>query len=69
MSSSISRLRAITAASNFKTSATPVTFRETFATELYGSNVFSPTVMKDCLPKAIYKTVMQTIESGAWLQR
>ena len=67
MSSSISRLQAITAASNFKTSATPVNFRETFATELYGSNVFSPTVMKDCLPKAIYKTVMQTIESGAKL--
>ena len=67
MSSSISRLQAITAASNFKTSATPVTFREPFATELYGSNVFSPTVMKDCLPKAIYKTVMQTIESGAKL--
>ncbi len=67
MSSSISRLQAITAASNFKTSATPVTFRETFATELYGSNVFSPTVMKDCLPKSIYKSVMQTIESGAKL--
>jgi len=67
MSSSISRLQAITAASNFKSSSTPVTFRETFATELYGSNVFSPTVMKDCLPKAIYKTVMHTIESGAKL--
>jgi len=67
MSSSISRLQAITAASNFKSSATPVTFRETFATELYGSNVFSPRVMKDCLPKSIYKTVMQTIESGAKL--
>src|SRR5260370_4171057 len=67
MSSSISRLQAITAASNFKTSATPVTFRETFATRLYGSNVFSPTVMKDCLPKATYKSVMQAIESGAKL--
>jgi len=67
MSSSISRLQAITAASNFKSSSTPVTFRETFATELYGSNVFSPAVMKDCLPKSIYKTVMQTIESGAKL--
>ncbi len=67
MSSSISRLQAITAASNFKSSSTPVTFRETFATELYGSNVFSPTVMKDCLPKTIYKSVMQTIESGAKL--
>jgi len=67
MSSSISRLQAITAASDFKSSATPVTFRETFATELYGSNVFSPAVMKDCLPKSIYKSVMQTIESGAKL--
>ena len=67
MSSSISRLQAITAASNFKSSATPVTFRETFATELYGTNVFSPAVMKNCLPKSIYKTVMQTIESGAKL--
>jgi glutamine synthetase len=67
MSSSISRLQAITAASNFKTSATPVTYRETFATELYGSNVFSPTVMKNCLPKTIYKSVMQTIESGSKL--
>jgi glutamine synthetase len=67
MSSSISRLQAITAASNFKSSATPVTFRETFATELYGTNVFSPAVMKNCLPKSIYKTVIQTIESGAKL--
>jgi glutamine synthetase len=67
MSSSISRLQAITAASNFKPSTAPVTFRETFATELYGSNVFSPTVMKDRLPKSIYKSVMQTIESGAKL--
>src|SRR5580704_14551465 len=67
MSSSISRLQAITAASNFKSSATPVTFRETFATELYGTNVFSPAVMKNCLPKSIYKTVIQTIVSGAKL--
>src|SRR6202045_4500541 len=67
MSSSISRLQAITAASNFKSSATPVTFRETFATELYGTNVFSPAVMKNCLPKTIFKSIMQTIESGAKL--
>ncbi len=67
MSSSISRLQAITAASNFKSSATPVTFRESFATELYGTNVFSPAVMKDRLPKSIFKSVMLTIESGAKL--
>ena len=44
MSSSISRLQAISAASNFKSPATPVNFRESFATELYGTNVFSPAV-------------------------
>ena len=67
MSSSISRLQAISAASNFKSPATPVNFRETFAAELYGTNVFSPAVMKDRLPKTIYKSVMQTIESGSKL--
>ncbi|HEY2122132.1 MAG TPA: glutamine synthetase III [Chthoniobacterales bacterium] len=67
MSSSISRLQAISAASNFKHSGSPVNFRDTFAAELYGSNVFSPAVMKDCLPKTIYKSIMQTIESGAKL--
>jgi glutamine synthetase len=67
MSSSISRLQAISAASNFKSTGAPVNFRETFATELYGSNVFSPAVMKVRLPKTIYKSIMQTIESGAKL--
>jgi glutamine synthetase len=67
MSSSISRLQAISAASNFKPSGHPVNFRESFAAELYGSNVFSPAVMKDRLPKTIFKSIMQTIESGAKL--
>jgi len=67
MSSSISRLQAINAASNFKPSGHPVNFRESFAAELYGSNVFSPAVMKDRLPKTIFKSIMQTIESGAKL--
>src|SRR5215831_7217305 len=67
MSSSISRLQAINAASNFKPSRHPVNFRESFAAELYGSNVFSPAVMKDRLPKTIFKSIMQTIESGAKL--
>jgi len=67
MSSSISRLRAINAASNFKPSGHPVNFRESFAAELYGSNVFSPAIMKDRLPKTIFKSIIQTIESGAKL--
>ncbi|MBW0000161.1 MAG: glutamine synthetase III [Verrucomicrobia bacterium] len=67
MSSSISRLQAIRAASTFRPSATPVDFRGTFITELYGCNVFSPAVMKDRLPKPVFKSVIQTIESGAKL--
>jgi glutamine synthetase len=67
MSSSISRLQAISAASNFKPSGRPVNFRESFTAEFYGSNVFSPGVMKDRLPKTIFKSIMQTIESGAKL--
>src|SRR5215831_13038277 len=67
MSSSISRLQAINAASNFKPSGHPVNFRESFAAELYGSNVFSPAIMKDRLPKTIFKSIIQTIESGAKL--
>src|ERR1700730_7276558 len=67
MSSSISRLQAISAASNFKPSGRPVNFRESFTAELHGSNALSPGVMKDRLPKTIFKSIMQTIESGAKL--
>ena len=66
MSASISRLQAINAVTNFKTDA-PTNFRDVFSADLYGSNVFSPNEMKNRLPKAIYKSLLQTIESGAKL--
>jgi glutamine synthetase len=42
-------------------------FIDTPTQELFASNVFSRAVMKDRLPKAVYKSLMQTIEAGAQL--
>lgn len=67
MSGSISRLQAISAVTNFKPAHTPLNFAETPSHEVFGVNVFSPAVMKTRLPKGIYKSLMQTIESGAKL--
>src|SRR5689334_21872338 len=67
MSSSISRLEAIRAASTLRPAPRAVNFRETFVTEIYGCNVFGPAVMKERLPKTVYKSVMQTIETSARL--
>ena len=36
-------------------------------TELYGKNVFNETVMKERLPKSVFKKMKQTIEDGAEL--
>ncbi len=66
MSASISRLQAINAITNFKPTS-PARFNDVFAADLYGSNVFSPSVMKQRLPRTIYKSVLETIESGAKL--
>jgi len=66
MSASISRLQAINAITRFQPES-PTTFHDVFATELYGSNVFSPAVMRQRLPRTIFKSVMETIESGAKL--
>jgi glutamine synthetase len=42
-------------------------FIDTPAQELFASNVFSKAVMKERLPKPVYKSLMQTIEAGAHL--
>ena len=66
MSSSISRIQAINAVTNFKT-PNQTSFRDVFSADLYGSNVFSPAVMKQSLPKNIFKSLLKTIETGAKL--
>lgn len=64
MSGSASRLSAIQAVTNYSPISAPLNFSETTAGELFGTNVFSTKVMKDRLPKSVFKAVMKTIESG-----
>jgi glutamine synthetase len=42
----------------------PLNFAETPTQELFGANVFNRSVMKQRLPKPVYKSVIKTIESG-----
>ena len=64
MSGSASRLNAISAVNNYKPTSPPLSFATTSAGDIYGSNVFSTKVMKDRLPKSVYKSVMKTLELG-----
>jgi len=67
MSGSTARLQAINAVTHYKPITEPLNFSETPSNELYGANVFSPRVMKERLPKAVYKSIMKTIQTGAKL--
>jgi glutamine synthetase len=61
------RLAAIAAVTNYKPSGPPMNFIDTPAQTLFSANVFSKSVMKDRLPKAVYKSVLKTIDAGATL--
>jgi glutamine synthetase len=67
MSGNKARLDAISAVINYKPISEPLNFAETPAKELFACNVFSTAVMKQRLPKPIYKSIMATIEKGAAL--
>lgn len=67
MSGNKARLEAISAVINYKPISAPLNFAETPTGELFGENVFNTAVMKDRLPKAIYKSLIKTIEEGAKL--
>ena len=58
------RMAAISAVTNYKPLSPPLDFAKTPAQQLFATNVFSKTVMKDRLPKPIYKSLMKTIEAG-----
>ena len=58
------RSAAIAAVTNYKPSAPPLNFIDTPTHELFASNVFSKGVMKDRLPKNIYKAVLKSIDGG-----
>jgi len=64
MSGIQARLNAISAVINYKPANAPLNFNDTKPTEIFGSNVFNEKVMKDRLPKAVYKSLKKTIELG-----
>ncbi|MBI2516756.1 MAG: glutamine synthetase III [Opitutae bacterium] len=67
MSVSPSRLAAISAANNYRTSKT-VAFTESHSAGLFGKNVFNDKIMQQRLPKAAYKSLRKTIDTGAVLE-
>lgn len=64
MSGSAARFQAIQAVTKYQALSEPLNFAATTMAEVFGSNVFSIKVMKDRLPKSVFKSVMKTIESG-----
>jgi glutamine synthetase len=58
------RRDAIKAITDYKPTHAPLNFSETSPTEVFGSNVFNETVMRERLPKNIYKSLKKTIELG-----
>ena len=65
MSGNKARLDAISAVINYKPISEPLNFAETPTKELFASNVFSTSVMKQRLPKPVYKSILNTIQQGA----
>ncbi|MEQ8788108.1 MAG: glutamine synthetase III [Pirellulaceae bacterium] len=57
-------MAAIAAVTNWRPTSSPLSFVETPAQELFSCNVFSLKLMKDRLPKPVYKSLMKTIETG-----
>ncbi|HMP89125.1 MAG TPA: glutamine synthetase III [Kiritimatiellia bacterium] len=64
MKSNYARQAAISAVTNYKPASTSLNFLETPAKAIFGCNVFSDEVMRDRLPKHIYKSVRKTIKQG-----
>ncbi len=64
MSGIQARLNAISAIINYKPQHAPLNFNETKPTDVFGSNVFNDIVMKERLPKHVYKTLKKTIAFG-----
>ena len=67
MSGSTARMQAIAAVTNYKSSEPPLNFKELASHEVFGANVFSLREMQKRLPKPVFKSLKQTIESGAKL--
>ena len=57
-------MAAISAVTNYRASDQPMNFIDTPAQELFSANVFSKAVMKERLPKPVFKSLLKTIETG-----
>ena len=64
MKSNTARQDAIAAVTAYEPIEEPLNFLDTPMKSLFGCNVFSKSVMKERLPKDIFKKVMRTIENG-----
>jgi len=67
VSGSAARLQAIEAVTNFRPVSEPLSLSDVTSGSLFGSNVFSKSVMKARLPKAVFQSLMKTIETGSTL--
>jgi glutamine synthetase len=67
LSGSSARLQAIEAVTTYRPTSAPLSFANVSASELFGSNVFGKSAMKERLPKPVFKSLMKTIETGSRL--
>ena len=67
LSGSSARLQAIEAVTTYRPTGAPLSFANVSASELFGSNVFGKSAMKERLPKPVFKSLMKTIETGSRL--
>jgi len=65
LSGSIARRQAIDTVVSYEAPADPLNFAATPANEIFGCNVFNRSVMKQRLPKAVYKSLVETIDEGS----
>jgi glutamine synthetase len=61
---STSRMNAVAAVTDYKPIEKPLNFSETPSKDLFGVNVFGDSVMRERLPKAVYKAIRRTIDHG-----
>jgi len=61
------RYAAVSAITSYKPIEKPLNFQETPSKDLFGANVFSHSVMKARLSKAVYKSLQRTIRRGEQL--
>jgi glutamine synthetase len=67
MSGSKARLRAVKAVIDFESTQGDVNYLETSPAEIFGENVFNLETMQGRLPKAVFKQLKKTIETGSTL--